>query len=423
MSRPPALARAVWADWARVTISLGLVDAWTPSGGEWDGATWDESVWGESYLTPNQWLDVTADTMALDIDTGRNGADDPGDIAAVTLDLFDPAGDYAIAGSGRYAVGNLVKVETEWVAGGVWRATFTGVVTDASAHGDLAAPSTSLKVTDLLGALMSTDDAEPLPAQTVTERIAELLDRASVPPELRDLADDSTALLAVDKAGNRLDAARGAAECSVGGTILAMGDGRIRYRYGAFMYEPSRPVALKIGTVAGAVCPTVLDLAEAGDDVKNIYDWANNDRDTPLRATASDKASIKRFGRRSSVRTDLLNADLDQLRALVEEELIRTAWAPERVDSCSITVAGDESAAAVTLEVGDLLEFTYSGSAPWESSQLLGGYAHHITPDEWTIDIRAYPAVIANRWDEAMWDSDTWSLGAMPSSTREAVPA
>ena len=70
-------------------------------------------------------------------------------------------------------------------------------------------------------------------------------------------------------------------------------------------------------------------------------------------------------------------------------------------------------------QVGDLVAFAYSGSAPWASSQLVGGYAHHITPDDWTVDLRAYPAVIATLWDDSAWDVDTWSLGAM--NTREKV--
>ena len=415
MTRPPALEGSWWAEFALVTVSLGLVDSWTPTGGEWDGAQFDLGLWGESYLTPSRWVDVTPDVLSLDIDTGRNGIDDPGDVAATTLELFDPAGEYAIAGGGRYAIGNLLQVVTEWRAGGVSRSVFYGVVTEAIGNGDLAAPSTSLKVIDLLGFLVSTDDTDPLPAQSVTERIADLLERASVPAELRDLADDSTALLPVDKAGNRLDAARGAAASSVGGSILALGDGTIRYRFGAFMYEPQRPIALEVGTVAGAVCPTQLDLSERGDDVRNIYDWSNSNRDNPLRATATDPESVRRFGRHSSVRTDLLNSDLDQLRALVDEEIARTAWSPERVDGCSITVADDASAAAAILEVGDLISFAYSGSAPWSNRQLLGGYAHHITPEEWTVDLRAYPAVIASQWDAATFDTDTWSLGAIPT--------
>ena len=420
MTRPAALANSGWAVFALVTASLGRVDSWTPNGAEWDGATFDTSTWGESYLTPHTWLDVTPDVMSCDIDTGRNGVDDPGDVATCSVSLYDPEGQYAIAGTGRYAVGNLLKVTTEWRAGALHRDSFTGVINEASAHGDLVAPSTSVKAVDLLGALVSTDDTEGLPAQTTTERIAQLLGRASVPAELRDLADDSTALLPVDSAGNRLDAARGAAASSVGGTIQAMGDGTIRYRFGAFMFEPQQPVALTIGTAAGAICPSSLDLTESGADVLNVYDWTTNDRDAPLNAAAIDPVSVRRFGRHSSVRTDLLNADRDQLRALVDSQIARTSWSPERVDGCEIPVHDDQSAAAAAVQVGDLVAFSYTGSAPWSNRQLVGGYAHHISPDGWTVTLRCYPAIEATQWDGAEWDVGTWSLGALPSSAKVA---
>jgi hypothetical protein len=329
--------------------------------------------------------------------------------------LFDPVGAYAIAGTDRSAIGNLLRVTVE--AGPTSSSAFYGKVTDASAVGDLVAPATSAKAIDLLGAVVSTDDVDPLPAQGVTARIAALLDRAGVPAELRDLAQNGTALLAVDQAGNRLDAARGAAASSVGGTLFAGGDGVIRYRFGTFLVTPATPARFSIGTVAGAVCPSSLNLAEKGADVVNFYDWTTSDK--ALHAAASDAESIRRFGRSSSVRTDLLNSSSSDLSALVGAELARTAWQPERVDTCSIPVHDAASAALVTVALGDLVDFAYSGSSPWASRQLVGSYGHHITPDEWTVDLKAYPAIVGTQWDRAAWDVGTWSLGAIP--TREAA--
>lgn len=413
MSRPPNLAGSLWADWANVTVELGVIDSWTASGGQWDGAKWDQGVWGEAYLTPHHWVDVTRDVMSLDLDTGRNGVDDPGDVGTCSLVLYDPIGAYAIAGNALSALGDLLRVTAS--GGGKSRAVFTGVIDTATAHGDLVAPATSVHALDLVGALVATDDSDPVPAQTVTARLNYLLDRAGVPAELRDLGrNDPTALLALTKAGSRLDAARGAAASSVGGSLWATGDGLIRYRYGDFMYTPQTPLAFTIGTTAGAVCPSALDLSEAAADILNVYSWTTSNQAGPLNASASDAASIKRFGRRSSIRTDLLNSDSGQLAALVQAELARTAWAPERVDNCTITVHDDPSAALVVVQVLDLVAFAYSGAAPWSSRQLVGGYAHHITPDEWTVDIRAYPAIEATQWDVAKWDQGTWSLGATP---------
>jgi hypothetical protein len=412
VSRPASLAGAIWADWAHVRVELGIVDSWTPSGGEWDGAQWDVGLWGESYLTPNRWLDVTPDVESLDVDTGRNGADDPGDVGTASVVLYDPIGAYSIAGPGRSAIGNLLRVTVEHLAGARSIVTFHGKVTEAAQVGDLAAPSTTIKALDLLGALLSTDDAEPLPAQSVTERLAELCSRASVPGELRDLADDSTAVLAIDTAGNRLDAARGAAACSVGGTLWAGGDGVIHYRYGAFLVEAATPALYAIGTAPGSICPSALNLAEKGADVVNVYDWTTNDRDAPLTATASDPESVRRYGRSASVRTDLLNADVSELVALVEASLARSAWSPERVDSCSIPVHDDQSAGIVAVQLGELADFSYTGSSPWSARQIVGSYAHHITPDAWTVELKSYPAIVTTQWDTTQWDVGTWSLGA-----------
>jgi hypothetical protein len=422
VTRPAALAAAAWADYAEVRVALGLVDSWAPSGGQWDGASWDVGTWGESYLTPAEWLDVTPDVMSVDVDTGRNGVDDPGDAGTATLILYDPEGTYAIAGSDHWAVGNLLRIEVEHVASSSARMLFYGKVTDASSTGDLVAPSSNVRAIDLVGALLSTDDDTGIGAQSVSDRLGELLDRAGVPAELRDIAPDLTGLLAVDKAGNRLDAARGAVSSSVGGTLYAVGDGTIRYRFGAFLYSPEIEPRFSIGTVEGSICPSVLNLSEKGADIKNSYSWTTGDRDAPLNAAADDDDSIRRYGRAASVRTDLLNSDQSQLGALVAAELARTAWAPERVDSCSVPVHDDQSAIAVLAELGDLVQFDYSGSAPWSSLQLVGGYGHHITPDEWTVELNAYPAMVASLWDYSCWDVDEWSLGGVPMSTgRDAV--
>jgi hypothetical protein len=413
MTRPASLAGSWWAEFALVRVELGLVDSWTPNGAEWDGGTWDGSTWGESYLTPYEWIDLTADIESLDIDTGRNGVDDPGDVGTADVVVFDPFGTYSIAGPGRSAIGNLLRVTVG--APGRSLITFHGKVTEAGATGDLAAPATSLKAVDLLGAVLSTDDTQGLPAQSITERLIDLLDRAGVPGELRDLADDATPLLAVDKPGNRLDGARGAVASAVGGTLWAGGDGTIYYRFGTYLIDPATAPDYRIGTGPGAVCPSALDLAERGDDVVNVYDWTTSDRDAPLNASAIDAESVRRFGRSSSVRTDLLNAAQGDLSALVEATAARTGWSPERVESCSIPIHDAASAALVTVQLADLVAFDYTGSSPWSALQLIGSYAHHITPDEWTIDLKAYPAIVTTQWDNATWDAGTWSLGAIPT--------
>ena len=200
----------------------------------------------------------------------------------------------------------------------------------------------------------------------------------------------------------------------MGGSLWAAGDGTITYRTGAFMYGAGTAPAYAIGTAPGYVCPETLNLAEKGADVVNVYDWTTSDRDAPLHAAAEDRGSVSRFGRSASVRTDLLNTDLAQLSALVTASLKRTAWAPERVDNCSVPVHDDASAALVLAAIGELVDFAYTGAAPWSSRQLVGGYAHHVTPDSWAINLRCYPALVASQWDISRWDVNAWSLGGVP---------
>ena len=129
------------------------------------------------------------------------------------------------------------------------------------------------------------------------------------------------------------------------------------------------------------------------------------------RRRLSDLASIRRFGRSATVRTDLLNAQSAELSALVQAEIARTAWSPDRVETCSIPIHDDQSAAVVVAAIGELVQFDYTGSSPWSSKQLIGSYAHHISADAWTVDLHAYPAIVVTQWDLAQWDLDTWSLG------------
>ena len=117
------------------------------------------------------------------------------------------------------------------------------------------AASTSLRAIELLGALLSTDGAVGLPAQTVTERLKELCNRAGVPGELRDIADNWTALLPVVQVGNRLDWARGAASSSVGGTLGHRGEDPPLPLW-LFLVALGQPADYFIGTKPGYVCPS-----------------------------------------------------------------------------------------------------------------------------------------------------------------------
>jgi hypothetical protein len=401
------LASSVWAPWAEVAVDLGIVRSWEATGTQWGGGAWGVDEWGLGYLTPAAWHTITADIESLDIDTGRNGIDDPGDVGTCSLVLFDPTGDYAIGGA-RSALGDLVRVRVRHMASNRARIVFYGKVTEANAVGSFSEPTTSLKAIDMLGSVLGSDDGTPLPAQSTAERLDELLDRASFPKDLRDLDDDITELAPVDKVGSRLDAARGAVASAVGGSLWAAGDGTIRYRHGTFSLDPSQTDATyHIGTAPGFVCPSVLDLIENVNAVLNVYDWANQAGD--VRATAIHTESVRRYGRNASVRTDLLNVRQVEADALVAGELHRTANPVEAIDSCEVPVHDDESAELVLVAIGELVEVAYTGAAPWGGLYLVGAYSHHISPDEWTVHLKAYEATVGATWGTGAWGVSEWA--------------
>jgi hypothetical protein len=113
VTRPPSLAASVWAEFAELVVELGPVGSWVPSGAaEWGVAEWGVGAWGSGYLSPSSWRDVTESITSLDIDTGRNGVSDPGDVGTLSLMLYDPAGELGIAG-GKERVGNLIRARVK----------------------------------------------------------------------------------------------------------------------------------------------------------------------------------------------------------------------------------------------------------------------------------------------------------------------
>jgi hypothetical protein len=408
MTRPAAIAGSVWADWAELIVELGTVGSWSPSGPAWGVGAWGVDKWGSGYLTA-AFSEITASVVSLDIDTGRNGVDDPGEIGTANLVLDDREGSFGIAGN-KEEIGNLLRVMAKHVAGQTWRTLFYGKIVEATADESLSGPSISMHAVDMLGSVLASDDADPLLAQTVRERLDTLLDRAAFPATLRILDPDTTRLLAVDKAGSRLDAARGAVASSVGGTLFAVGDGTIRYEHGTTNVDPAAEPNYYVGTIAGSICPTTLTLGEKSARIVNVYDWQNADQNdaTRLRSTLAEADSIHHYGRCASVRTDLLNALGADLDALVHSELARTAWGSEVVEAVGFTIHDDASAELVLAQIGELVQFDYTGADPWSALQVIGRYSHHISADAWTIELGAYRPIIESVWGVAQWGISTW---------------
>jgi hypothetical protein len=61
------------------------------------------------------------------------------------------------------------------------------------------------------------------------------------------------------------------------------------------------------------------------------------------------------------------------------------------------------------VSIGELVDVSYTGAAPWEGLYLVGGYAHHISPDDWTVHVKAYPASVTATWGRAVWGVSEWA--------------
>jgi hypothetical protein len=399
-----------WSQWVRLVVEVGNAPSWVPSGSLWGDAEWGVDVWGGLY--DPLWYDVSEWTEALDTDTGRNGALDPGDVGRATLVLYDPAGDFGLAGD-YLAIGALIRASATNVASGESTGLFFGAVVEATAAGDLDAPSVMLRCDDILGSALGDPDYAPLAASSTSGRIDQLLDRTSFPDTRRDIFPDGTGLAAVDKPGAfRLDHARAAIKAA-GGTLWADGAGVIHSRTRDFVLPLDFEPAVRIGTTAtDDVDPVALVLSEGREMVVN--DVFHQTADRSLQVHLADPTSRARYRLRSEVVTDLLNTFYGDLYDVALRRLDIASWPIARVDNCQVVIFTAGAAKVAGLGVGSLALMTYTGSDPWQRLQLVGGLAHSITPDEWITTVRAYDALIAldpdapAAWSLCRWGVATW---------------
>jgi hypothetical protein len=354
---------------------------------------------------------VTDDVLSFDVDTGRSGVQDPGDVGRATLSLFDPVGAYGIAGD-RIATGHLVRAFVE--ANGERRPVFFGRVSGVTAALDLVVPVVTVGIDDGLSAALAHDDVTPLLEQTTSDRLATLLDLGGWPRTLRDIEPDPTLVAGVEVVGNLLDHARNVTTAA-GGTLWADGSGVVVYRdrsFGTDVPEPDQYLT----TDGTGTSPSGLALNEALDRVANDVTLANTD-DPPLVDHQADADSIARYGRRPLVLTDVLTVDPAAMRAVGARKLALAADPLERVDPCDVIVQDDPSAATVLRGIGDLVNVTYTGSDPWTRLLMVGGFAQSIGPEEWRVSLRLYDALALAAAGPAAWGTATWGVSTWDAPT------
>lgn len=408
---------APWSAWANVEVQLGLGPSWEPDPEDtalWDTAVWDVDRWTSIFgVIP---FDVTAAVTSVSIDSGRQSLFDPGTSARATVVLFDPSGAFGLA-SNNSALGAVVFIRAS-SAGGSQRSLFLGKVVAADGDESLLTPYVTLRADDALGIALAPDDIFSLPFQYASQRMNAILDRASWPPELRDIQPDLTFMAELDVAGSRLDAARNTA-WDTGGTLWATGDGVITYRNKTLSDVNPWPPRYVIGTDPGMVAPEGLRLSQAQAQVRNLISWSN--RAGTVKAEAADVLSRSRYGWANEVRQDVTLEIQSAITARVTERLDALAWPVSAVGDITVPVIDGGSGELVTAAIGDPVLLYYGGADRFTRLGIVAQVSHRVDPEGWSVRLSmfdaAYLAGPNATWGNASWNLNTWG----PAGAREVT--
>lgn len=387
-----------WDDVAfRIEIATGIAATETLPGGEWDVDDWDDAaaaLWGGTGWL---WTDITDDYVRLSTKRGRTkwGAHYTAGTATVVLRNLDgiysptqpPEADLNLV------AGNLMRIVAEY--DGTDYVRFTGTVRNVKDR-DLPGqvPLTTVQLVDAFAylagvnriALGSAVGAGQLPGA----RLEDLLDDISWPDELREIGDGVETLQATTKAGNLLAEMYLVAD-SEGGELYVDRDGVIVFadRDTVDAQAAQTPTL----TVAGYADPGGAGEWICWADYQPEYalDLVRNDASIARAGgtvqTATDATSIASYGKKTVVRTDLLNQSDTWPAALAARIVAARKDVAEQIVGVTLTEGEDaETVAALGLEIGD----------PIRTRRLVGSGASQYEVDENAliqgIDLVASPA-------------------------------
>lgn len=253
-----SLAAFTFTDRVRPIVEVGLGDTRIPIGSaKWDSARWDDpgAVWAGVDPT---WVDITCDTARARCQYGRDHSTDRYVAGAATI-VVDNASGWADpnASSDPFALtmrpGRSIRMGVEHVGYGT-RWLFRGFVDAVIPTYDPSyADAVQLDCIDALGEVNRTKlvplDVAAYGGETVTARVARILDLAGWDPTKRDLSPTGTTLIADTLGGQVADLLSRAAD-SGAGALFGDLDANIVYRNRDWQtYEPGAPLDGTIGNV------------------------------------------------------------------------------------------------------------------------------------------------------------------------------
>ncbi|KAA3641177.1 MAG: hypothetical protein DWP92_01640 [Armatimonadetes bacterium] len=368
----------------QIEIATGALATEIVPGGEWDIDDWDDAtdaLWGGSERV---WTDITDDYVSLKTKRGRAKWGTHYTAGSATLKLWNGHGLYSptqpIEADINLTIGTYVRISA--IHNYIEYPVFTGTVRsvdDPDTPGKV--PVTTVQLVDAFSFLAGVNRIAVSAvgaSEKAGARLGRLLDDIAWPDDQRSLGTGVETLQATTKAGNLLTEMYLVAD-SEGGELYVDRDGNIVFldRAAADALAAADPLFTVAGYPDPAnnapwLCWATMDTEYSLDRVRNHVSIGRVGGTVQV---DEDTDSINAYGKRTVVRTDLLNESDTWPAALATRIVANRKDVHEQIDKVTLTAGNkDETAAVLAAELGD----------PIRSRRIIG-----VDPDDYEVDANA----------------------------------
>lgn len=420
-------------------VGSGASSAAASTGGRWDVSLWDDVGFAEWAGAEPTWTDASEFVQSADTTSGRNASariTDEFDVGRAIV-VFDNATGWANPnvvpdpGQPRLVGGQQIRVGVEHEVYGIqWK--WRGFIDDVEPRWSPTDWSTvAVRAIDPLG-----ESGRPIVAETTPRpddeaasvRLAAALDAAPWVTAKRDIATVATTLVEAPLDGKVLDQLRRCA-LSSGGWVFGTPNGDVAFRGPSWLTsEASRApdfVVTNDPAVAEpiTVCPSGWSRPYRRRDITGrvILETPPNDPETYESSSTIDDYGADTL----SVRSLWTKSPTDRASIADRLLLVRGPDTIPRLEAVTVHAhhSGDNRAA---VDLATLIDPTRpsrlrcrflddSNDVVFDDQCFATGVAHHITRDEWTVEISLDRSDIFAvptgpfLWDDANWNQAQWS--------------
>lgn len=409
----------------------------------WDASTWGTSTWddyGPVYTDVTQWV--------RSVDTNRNFSRDTNKYNASTATIvlgnedgrFSPlntSSPYRIGASTAIGPMRPARIRMELASGPYagWSFTvFTGYVqawnehypdTGSDAYVEVSLVGDEARIGNCIRNARTATGAGELPGS----RVIRILDSVGW-QNSAVLYNSEFALQATTLEGNAMDELQLVAD-STGGAVWVDENGTFVYADRMALLDYARPFWAFVATpgTGNAVGETVYSDITIGYDaelVKNVISYANVGGTTQ---TVTSEPSRTLYGDRTQARADLIATTDAAANKAATKDLVTFRNPELRVEGVSIAARALDStddgvrwtgwpvllfSSLIHTGARVILDRRVTGNLPnaYERQVVVSGVSHHITPDDWRVDLEFQSASVIGAflmWDAGTWDDYQWT--------------